>query len=196
MIIGVTGQSGAGKGTVSEILEKKGFYHIDTDAVWHSIIDSCAPELEAAFGKVTDREGHVDRRVLGDIAFSSKGNTDKLNSVAHKAIMRRVAEIIAEKRSEGTESFTVDGAALFEAHAENICDRIITVTADEKDRMKRVTKRDGIDEARAAKRFSGQKDESYYTSGADFIIVNDNIGTLEAKINDILEKIKRGEDRK
>ena len=37
LVIGVTGQTGAGKGTVCKMLEKYGLYHIDADKVAHSV---------------------------------------------------------------------------------------------------------------------------------------------------------------
>ena len=191
LVIGVTGQSGAGKGTLCKILENKGFFHIDTDKVWHDMIDECAPKLEAVFGKVTDENGRVDRKILGEKAFSSEENLKKLNEIAHKSIMSKVSEIMDENRSKGIFNFAVDGAALFEAGAKANCDFIIAVTADWNSRLERVKKRDGIDDKRAEARFSGQKSEEFYIQNADFTIINDDIGTLEAKIEAVLaEKCK------
>ncbi len=188
LVVGVTGQSGAGKGTVCKILEKKGFLHIDTDKVWHNMIDSCAAKLEAVFGKVTDENGKVDRKILGEKAFSSDENLKKLNEIAHKSIMSKVSEIMDENRAKGIFNFTVDGAALIEAGAKDTCDFIIAVTADWNSRLERVKNRDGIDDERAEARFSGQKDESFYTENADFTIINDDLSTLESKIDAILKK--------
>jgi len=191
LVIGVTGQSGSGKGTLCGILAKKGFIHIDTDKVWHEIIDISAPKLEEAFGKVTDGNGRVDRKILGEKAFSSPESLNKLNSIAHKEIMAQVSVIMDENRAKGNFNFAIDGAALFEAGAKDICDFIIAVTADRKTRLERVKKRDGIDDLRAEQRFSGQKDESFYTENSDYIIINDNLNDLEEKLNVILEKYNK-----
>ena len=191
LVIGVTGQSGAGKGTLCGILSEKGFIHIDTDKVWHEIIDASAPKLEAAFGKITDENGKVDRKILGAKAFSSPENLNILNSIAHKEIMNEVSVIMDENRAKGFFDFAIDGAALFEAGAKEICDFIITVVADRKTRLERVKKRDGIDELRAEQRFAGQKDESFYIENADFTLVNDNLNDLEKELNIILKKYKK-----
>ena len=89
------------------------------------MIDECAPKLEAVFGKVTDENGRVDRKVLGEKAFSSEENLKKLNCIAHKSIMAKVSEIMDENRGKGIFNFTVDGAALFEAGAKETCDFIL-----------------------------------------------------------------------
>ncbi len=191
LVIGVTGQSGAGKGTLCGILSEKGFIHIDTDKVWHEIIDASASKLEAAFGKVTDENGKVDRKILGAKVFSSPENLNKLNSIAHKEIMNEVSVIMDENRAKGFFDFAIDGAALFEAGAKETCDFIITVVADRKTRLERVKKRDGIDELRAEQRFAGQKDESFYIENADFTLVNDNLNDLEKELNIILKKYKK-----
>ncbi|MBQ6809730.1 MAG: threonylcarbamoyl-AMP synthase [Clostridia bacterium] len=191
LVLGITGQSGAGKGTVCKVLENKGFIHIDTDKIWHEIIDFSAPALEEIFGKITDENGKVDRKILGEKAFSSEENLKMLNSVAHKAIMAKVSEIMDENRSRGLFNFAIDGAALFEAGAKDICDFIITVTADRKSRLERVKIRDGIDDLRAEMRFAGQKSEDFYTENADFTILNDDLTALPQKIQHILAKISK-----
>ena len=190
-VLGITGQSGAGKGTVCKILEKHGYIHIDTDKVWHEIIDSKAPELEQAFGSITDENGKVDRKALGEKAFASEESLKKLNEIAHKSIMAKVSEIMDENRSKGNVFFAIDGAALFEAGAKDNCDAIIAVIADWNTRLQRVIARDGIDEARAIKRFEGQKEENYYTENADFTLINDNSESLENKISEILVKLQK-----
>ena len=52
-IIGLTGQSGAGKGTVAKILEKKGIPHIDCDGIYHLMLTpdgECTKALAKHFG--------------------------------------------------------------------------------------------------------------------------------------------------
>ena len=191
LVIGVTGQSGAGKGTLCGILAKKGFVHIDTDKVWHEIIDASVPKLEAVFGKVTDENGKVDRKILGEKAFSSPESLNKLNAIAHKEIMAEVSVIMDENRAKGNFDFAIDGAALFEAGAKDTCDFIIAVIADRNTRLQRVKNRDNIDDARAEKRFSGQKDETFYTENADFTLINDNLDELEVNLNAILNGYKK-----
>ena len=54
LVIGVTGQTGAGKGTVCKMLEKYGLYHIDADKVAHSVYKKGSDVLSAlseAFGE-------------------------------------------------------------------------------------------------------------------------------------------------
>ena len=103
--------------------------------------------------------------------------------------MAKVSEIMDENRSKGNVFFAIDGAALFEAGAKDNCDAIIAVIADWNTRLQRVVSRDSIDKERAEKRFEGQKDEKFYTSRADHVIVNEDLDELNNKIADTLNKL-------
>lgn len=191
-VIGVTGPSGAGKGTVCRILEKYGYIHIDTDKIWHKIINKKVSELTKAFGNISDQNGNVDRKKLAEKAFSSESNLNKLNKIAHVAIMEKASEIIDENRSDGKFKFSIDGAAIFEAEANKICNKIIAVTACETERVKRVKLRDQIDETLIKQRFERQKPNDFYTQNADYTVINnDNPENLEQKIKTILHEIEK-----
>ena len=75
LIIGLTGQTGAGKSTVSEILEKYGCYHIDADKVAHDILENdkeVQEKLKERFGEdITDTDGKINRKILAARAFYS-----------------------------------------------------------------------------------------------------------------------------
>ena len=80
LVIGVTGQTGAGKGTVCKMLEKYGLYHIDADKVAHSVYKKGSDVLSAlseAFGEdILNPDGTANRAKIAEKAFSSAENTD------------------------------------------------------------------------------------------------------------------------
>lgn len=165
-ILGITGQSGAGKNYVCGIFEKYGFLHIDTDRLAAEVREKKADILNEAFPGILIN-GVIDKKELAKQAFSSQKKTDLLNRIMHGAIMDEVRSIISASESK---LFIVNGAALFEAGTE-LYDYVIAVTADERSRLERIKKRDGISETEALLRFSAQKPEEYYTR-ADFVIRN------------------------
>ena len=71
IIIGLTGQTGAGKSSVRKILEGQGPYLIDADTVAHDVTDhskQCVADLALEFSiAILDADGGLDRRKLGDI---------------------------------------------------------------------------------------------------------------------------------
>ena len=193
MIIGETGPSGAGKGTVSSMLCAHGFIHIDTDITAREVAEKMLPRLSQRFGRdILKDDGSLDRAALAKKAFSSEEETKALNGIMHGAIMERVKEIIDENRRSGKDRFVIDGAALFEAKGNEICDYVIAVLCDEKTRLKRITARDGITENQALQRFSRQLPDDFLKENCDFVVINNSIPETKKQISIILNTIYGG----
>ena len=64
-VIGLTGQTGAGKSTVRELFKAKGTAVIDADAVSHDIVDndiSCLTDIVEHFSCIRDRHMSTQER--------------------------------------------------------------------------------------------------------------------------------------
>lgn len=186
-ILGVTGPSGAGKGTVCEILKRYGFYHIDTDRLVPLAYEEAYDELLSAFGSGIFSDGKVNKKELAKAAFSSREKTDLLNSILHPRIMNQVRKEISEAEKDGFCAVAIDGAALIEANAQMLCDRMLCVLAPEEERISRVTARDSISEEAARQRFSAQKDDVYYSSHCGDTVINQDRNQLE---HDLEQRIR------
>lgn len=176
LIIGLTGQTGAGKSTVSEILEKYGCYHIDADKVAHDILENdkeVQEKLKERFGEdITDTDGKINRKILAARAFSDNESTLSLNAITHPAVNNEIQNIILKQKKYGTKAVIIDAIALFESGEAKICDYTVAVTAPRETRLERIIARDGISLSRANERINAQKDESFFTLNADYIINN------------------------
>lgn len=176
MIIGLTGQTGAGKSTVSEILKKYGCYHIDADKIAREVIDgdeTVKTRLAEKFGKdVINEDGTVNRPLLAKRAFKNAESTLALNSITHPAVNEKILSIISEQREYGAKAVIIDAIALFESGEDKLCDRTVAVTAPKEIRLERIISRDGITVSRANERINAQKDEKFFSMNADFIINN------------------------
>lgn len=176
-IIGLTGQSGAGKGAVSAILARNGFLCIDCDDVYHSLLippSKCLDEIKKTFGDgVIKRDGTLDRKKLGEAVFSDEEKLKKLNEITLHRVIDKCLEIIREKGDGGYVAAVLDAPTLYESGFDRECDTVLAVTADEETRISRIISRDGIDRKSALERIHAQKDESSYTSRADYVIRND-----------------------
>ena len=176
LIIGLTGQTGAGKSTVSEILEKYGCYHIDADKVAHDILENnkaVREKLKEHFGEdIIDKDGKIDRKILAARAFADKDSTLALNAITHPAVNNKIQNIILKQKEYGTKAVIIDAIALFESGEAKICDYTVAVTAPREIRLERIIARDKISVSRANERINAQKDESFFTLNADYIINN------------------------
>jgi len=182
-VLGITGPSGSGKSVFCSLHEKKGFFHIDTDRLAAEVRPCVADELAAAFGADILTADGINTSLLAERAFFSNENTEKLNKIMHSAIVARTEEILKSGKSD---RYTVDGAALFEAGADRLCDAVCAVISTEDIRLLRVTERDGIAETSAKKRFSIQKSLDFFCEKADFIVENSgSLAELEKKAEEI-----------
>lgn len=176
LIIGLTGQTGAGKSTVSEILEKYGCYHIDADKVAHDILENnkeVQEKLKERFGEdIIDKDGKIDRKILAARAFADKDSTLALNAITHPAVNNEIQNIILKQKEYGTKAVIIDAIALFESGEAKLCDYTVAVTAPREIRLERIIARDKISVFRANERINAQKDESFFTLNAGYIINN------------------------
>ena len=175
MIIGLTGQTGAGKSTVCDFLREKGLFIIDCDKVARSVTEKGSKTLSLladAFGNdIILEDGTLNRRELASRAFQSAEKTALLNSIAHPAITDAINNVISEHKSE---NIILDAPTLIESGAYKLCDKIVSVLADAEVRKERIIVRDNLSLSEAEKRMSAQKDDAFYKEYSDAVIYNNN----------------------
>ncbi len=192
-IIGITGLTGAGKGTVAQRLVAHGAYHIDADRVARDVInnsETVKKQLQNRFGDdIIGKDGEIIRPVLASRAFLNEESTNDLNKITHPAVTEKIKEIIAEKEKENYKAVIIDAIALFESGEYKLCDFTAAVVAPIEIRLERIMKRDNITLERAMERINAQKDESFFTRQADFILWNYPPYDLDKEILPIVAQI-------
>lgn len=186
--IGLTGQSGAGKGTIAKELEKHGFYHIDGDRLAGDAYADVQEELTEVFGEDILKNGVISREKLSQKVFSLPHGLDRLNPIIHGSILQKAIRI-AERQAKIGRPSVFDGAALFESGADRLCKMVVAVVAPEEKRLPRVLKRDGISKEQALRRFSGQKNDDFYTEKSDLVLCNDGSCSVEFLAEKILKNL-------
>jgi dephospho-CoA kinase len=196
-ILGLTGPSGAGKGAVCNIFKAFGIPSIDTDAVYHQLLEeggSIKNELCTAFGPdILDESGKIDRKKLASAVFG-KENTPSLlhtlNTITHKYVMARTHDLMQAIKQSGAIAVLIDAPLLFEAGIEKECDAVIGVLADRKTRLCRITERDSITEEAAQMRIDAQKSDAFYRKSCQYILENNNdYETLETQICRLIKEL-------
>ncbi len=193
-IIGLTGQTGAGKSTVRDILKSKGAAVIDADSVAHDITDnnlSCIYDIVSHFScLVLNEKGKINRKALGKRVFSDSRELAALNKIIFPYILEAIEHEVLEHIAEGKENIVIDGATVIESGCGKMCDVLVSVVAEEETRITRIIKRDGISKADAERRVSAQKPEEFYTENSDFVIKNDSTpAELERGVNTVLKNM-------
>jgi dephospho-CoA kinase len=195
-IIGLTGQSGAGKTTVCGIFREMGFAVIVADELSREVTKAgspCLSELAEVFGSEIIRgNGELDRRRLADITFGDKVQLKRLGVIIYPYINEVFLREI-NRLSEAGETYIIyDAPTLFESRADGLCDLIISVTATEAHRAERVKRRDNITDEEIKKRFESQHSEQYFIKKADFYIKNNKTEEeLVEKAREVADKIRK-----
>ncbi len=194
-VVGLTGQSGAGKTTVCDVFSQKGFEIINADKIAREVMQKgkpCLKEIEECFGsEVMTENGELNRKALAAIVFTDKEKLKQLNAISYPYIIFEILQKIKEYSQEQKQYVLLDAPTLFESRADDFCDLIISVTAPEMTRINRIAKRDGIPAERIKERFSSQHSERFFINHSDFIIKNNkSVDVLREKANEVADKVK------
>lgn len=192
IVIGLTGQTGAGKSTVAKALTEYGCVHIDADVLAKAVIctsETVLNNLKNEFGSDIVRNGELDRKALAKKAFSSIKNTEKLNALTHPAVTKAIEKIIESQRKKGAKAVIIDAIALIESGEDKMCDFTVAVVAPREIRFERITKRDNISAAQANERINAQKDEDFYTQNCTFTVRNYGDYSLMKELEPIIERL-------
>ena len=175
-VIGLTGQTGAGKTTASEALRAGGLPVIDCDLLAREVVNhskSCLGDLVLAFGcEIIDHNGELNRRRLSGIVFNDRAKLRRLNAITFPHILRRIEEEIERYRRRGAAALVLDAPTLYEAGADKLCYAVVAVTAPEEDRLRRIIARDGLSEEEASARIRSQHDDAFFRARANFLVEN------------------------
>lgn len=181
-VIGLTGGIGAGKSTVTQVLEELGAAVIDADKVGHQIY---LPELPAwreiveTFGReVLHADRTINRQALGKIVFADPETLRTLNRIVHPKMFERMAELIAELRARGgMEAIVIEAAILIEANWQPLADQIWLVVASEPVVIERLAKQRNLSPEQARTRIAAQLSDEERLKHAQVVIRND--GSLD-----------------
>lgn len=172
-IIGLTGQSGSGKSTVSRFFSDNGFYVIDADKLAHEASNMSAflDEVSLMFPECVVN-GSLDRKITAATVFSNREALNKYTSIIFPYITQLVFDRISQSQKEGYKFVLFDAPTLFESELDDICNAVVCVIASYETLLKRITVRDGITQDMASLRLSSQKSAEWYSDKSDYVISN------------------------
>ena len=178
MVIGLTGQTGAGKSTVSKVFVQNGFRLIDADAISRHVVargSHCLADLQECFtDAILTPDGELDRKVMASIAFSDHRKLEMLNTIMYPYIVGEILRMIHRFSQQNHKLILLDAPTLFESRADDFCDLIISVVAKPELRMQRIMERDHISEKAAQQRMEMQLTEDFFRLHSDTVLENNS----------------------
>jgi len=185
MIIGLTGQIGAGKTAAAKILARFGAYIIDADKIGHQVVAQSATlrrQLVRAFGKeILDKRGEVRRKKLASLAFANENSKQTLNRLVHPHLLRELRRQV-KQALETHEVIVIDAALLLYWKMDREVDRVLVIHTSREQRLARMTTR-GISRTDALARERAQLPYSEFRKRADILFLNNgSVDDLERKL--------------
>ncbi len=195
LVVGLTGQTGAGKSTVSKVFSDNGFAIINADLISRKVVEKgtkCLEEIVDIFkDDILNSDGTLNRKALGNIVFTDKTKLEMLNTIIYPYITSEILKEIKHFSDSGQKLVLLDAPTLFESHSDDFCEIIISVLADEEIREERIINRDGLTRKQANDRMNSQLDAEYFASHSDYVIENnDTLESLSSISKEVSDKIK------
>ena len=176
LTVGLTGNIGAGKSTVAELLVARGAHLVDADQVARQVVEPGAPAYQPLIDRfgtgILDADGRIDRPKLAEIAFQGPESVADLNAIVHPAI--GIAMIEGKDAHAGGDGIVVmDIPLLKDFHKEMLAlDAVIVVDVSPEVRLERLTTQRRMSEEDVRARMAAQPTREERLEGADFVIDN------------------------
>ena len=194
LIIGLTGNIGCGKSSLSKIFMDEGIDVVDADIVSRQIFED-EELLQTVFEKfgpsIKNNDGSLNRKALGNIVFNDDEKLIELNNITHPRIKEKIFNQIRNIEEQGKPIVILDGALLVETGYLDDVDKLIVVTCDEEIQIERIKKRDNCTKLEALSRIKSQMSQVEKVKYADYTIDNsDTIEELKNKAYKFMSYIK------
>ena len=180
LVLGLTGNIGCGKSSVSTIFMENNIKVVDADIVARQIFDdkNLLNEVFSTFGKsIRNQDGSLNRKALGNIVFNDDNKLIELNNLTHPKIKEKILSEIEKVKLFNKNIIVIDAALLIEAGYLEIVDKVLVITCNENIQIKRIQKRDNCSKEEALSRISSQISQEDKVKYADYVL--DNSGDLE-----------------
>lgn len=189
-ILGLTGNIGCGKSSVTDILTNHNIDVIDADIISRKIFEDnlLLDEIFEYFGRhIAYEDGTLNRKLLGHIVFNDKEKLLKLNSLTHPKIKDKIKDEINVIANNNKSIVVIDAALLVEGGYLDMIDKLLVITCQEYIQINRIINRDNCSKEDAISRINSQMIQCEKVKYADYIIDNSSsLKELQIKVEEFI----------
>ena len=178
LLVGVTGNIGSGKSTVSELMKDMGYSVISCDEINSQLWNQ--PEIVEEIGRIT---GKTDKKKVSEVIYRDPEIKQELENYLHAMIWERVQDFYQEHINE--KAVIVEVPLLFETDWYRHFDCNILVTCSVETAIERLQRTRGMSEENIRLVLSNQMPDGEKRKMADIVITNDS--SLD-KLSESVEK--------
>lgn len=193
--IALTGGIACGKSSVIQVFKKYAIDIIDLDVIAREVVGPESQgliELVAHFGNgILNDDQTLNRQALRQALFENSKNQQIIEKILHPEILEKMQMDI---KKLNTRLVVVEVPLLVEQNLSNLFDRAVVVDCNEQNQLKRLLKREDIDEKLAKTMISVQASREQRLAlseklPTDIIENNLEISEMEQKAQDLAQKL-------
>ena len=194
LVLGLTGNIGCGKSSVSTIFMENNIKVVDADIVARQIFDdkNLLNEVFSTFGEsIKNQDGCLNRRALGNIVFNDDEKLILLNNLTHPKIKQKILSKVEEYKNQGEKIVVIDAALLIEDDYIPYIQKLILITCRKEIQINRIIARDNCTKEEAISRINSQMSQEEKVKFADYIIDNSNsFEELQKKVLELISVLQ------
>ncbi len=193
--IALTGGIACGKSNVARCFAELGVDIIDLDELSRLVVEPDTEGLNALidyFGNhILNTDQTLNRRALQEILLKNPANQEKIESILHPKILEKMQMEIEKVKNK---LVIIEIPLLVEKNLAYLFDRAIIVECDEQKQLKRLIKRENINENQAKSMISAQISQENRSKLAkqlpvDMIENNSEISEMAQKVQTLYQKL-------
>ena len=188
--VGIAGGIGSGKSGIAKAFATLGVpvYFADDEAKrLMKESDHIREALINEFGNTIYKNDQLQKAELAKIIFSDKTARQIVNGIVHPAVRN---DFLDWAENCQTDLVMIEAAIMFDTGFYKFLDATILVLADEEQRIRRVTDRDGINTEAVKRRMAAQTNPEKHKTLATFLINNNDEDEVLPQLLYILKKLR------
>ena len=192
--IAITGGIGSGKSTFCSKLKEKGFKIHSSDEQVAKIYKN--PEKKfitylrtIGLSKSISKK-NIDKKIISKIIFENKQIRKKLELYIFKIVRKKRSDFIKKEKQKKTQLIFIDIPLLFENNLEKQFNKVISIIASKRVRLKRLKKTRKMTENQFKNITRSQTSDVIRKKKSDYVIYNNStLKDYKIKINKLISKL-------
>ena len=192
--IAITGGIGSGKSTFCSKLKEKGFKIHSSDEQVAKIYKNPEKKFVTYLRTIglskSISKKNIDKKIISKIIFENKQIRKKLELYIFKIVRKKRSDFIKEEKQKKTKLIFIDIPLLFENNLEKQFNKVISIIASKRVRLKRLKKTRKMTENQFKNITRSQTSDVTRKKKSDYVIYNNStLKDYKIKINKLINKL-------
>ena len=192
--IAITGGIGSGKSTFCNKLKEKGFKVHSSDEQVAKIYKNPEKKFVTYLRNIglskSVSKKNIDKKIISKIIFENKQIRKKLELYIFKIVRKKRSDFIKQEKEKKTRLIFIDIPLLFENNLEKQFNKVISIIASKRVRLKRLKKTRKMTENQFKNITRSQTSDVIRKKKSDYVIYNNStLKDYKTKINKLISKL-------